>query len=137
MSHLQYFNYPGFGEWAAENFYYSQAVRIGDQIKLSGQGGINPQTQTFPSDISSEIYQAFSNVDLALKTAGGEGWNQVYSVRVYMLNPQDEAATTILVQNLRTWMPDHMPLFTYIGVDSLAMKEMRIEIEVEAHLGGC
>jgi hypothetical protein len=38
MSHLQYFSYPGFGEWAAENFHYNQAVRIGDLIKLSGQG---------------------------------------------------------------------------------------------------
>ncbi|KAJ0414446.1 Endoribonuclease L-PSP/chorismate mutase-like protein [Aspergillus carlsbadensis] len=135
MSHLQYFSYPGFGEWAAENFHYNQAVRVGDLIKVSGQGGINPQTQTFPPDIASEIHHAFSNVDLALKTAGGTGWNQVYSVRVYMLDPQDQAATAVLVQNLREWMPDHKPLFTYIGVKSLAMSEMRIEVEVEAHLG--
>jgi enamine deaminase RidA (YjgF/YER057c/UK114 family) len=74
-------------------------------------------------------------VDLALKTAGGTGWNQVYSVRVYMLDPQDEAATASLVQNFREWMPNHKPLFTYIGVKSLALKEMRIEVEVEAHIG--
>ncbi|KAL2842749.1 Endoribonuclease L-PSP/chorismate mutase-like protein [Aspergillus pseudoustus] len=136
MSHLAYFKYPGFGDWAAENFHYSQAVRIGDVIKISGQGGINPETQTFPTDISSEIKQAFSNVDLALRTAGGTGWNQVYSVRVYMLDPQDQAATAVLIQNFRDWMPNHRPLFTYIGVPKLAMPEMRIEVEVEAHLGG-
>jgi enamine deaminase RidA (YjgF/YER057c/UK114 family) len=52
-----------------------------------------------------------------------------------MLDPQDQASTAILVQNLREWMPDHKPLFTYIGVKSLALKEMRIEVEVEAHIG--
>lgn len=36
MSQLKYFNYPGFGENMAH--IYSQAVRIGDRVELSGQG---------------------------------------------------------------------------------------------------
>lgn len=38
MSNLKYYAYPGAGEWAAEHLGYSQAVRIGDRIELSGQG---------------------------------------------------------------------------------------------------
>jgi len=38
MSHLQYFSYPGFGEEKREEIWYSQAVRIGDRIEISGQG---------------------------------------------------------------------------------------------------
>lgn len=38
MSHLTYYNYPGVGERNAQNFKYSQAVRIGDRIECSGQG---------------------------------------------------------------------------------------------------
>lgn len=38
MSDLKYFNYEGFGEYARENYGYSQAVRIGDRVEISGQG---------------------------------------------------------------------------------------------------
>jgi hypothetical protein len=38
MSKLQYFDYPGFGEWARENNHYSQVVRIGNELRVSGQG---------------------------------------------------------------------------------------------------
>lgn len=38
MSHLQYFSYKGFGEHMREVLSYSQAVRIGDRIEISGQG---------------------------------------------------------------------------------------------------
>jgi enamine deaminase RidA (YjgF/YER057c/UK114 family) len=38
MSHLEYFSYPGFGEHMRETLSYSQAVRIGDRIEISGQG---------------------------------------------------------------------------------------------------
>lgn len=38
MSHLQYFSYKGFGEHMRDVLSYSQAVRIGDRIEISGQG---------------------------------------------------------------------------------------------------
>lgn len=38
MSHLQYFDYEGFGQTAKQHFNYSQAVRIDNRIEISGQG---------------------------------------------------------------------------------------------------
>jgi len=38
MSHLQYSDYEGFGQKARKEIHYSQAVRIGDIIEISGQG---------------------------------------------------------------------------------------------------
>lgn len=38
MSSLTYHTYPGVGERNAELFHYSQAVRVGDRIEISGQG---------------------------------------------------------------------------------------------------
>jgi enamine deaminase RidA (YjgF/YER057c/UK114 family) len=38
MSHLQYFDYPGFGERSKRDLNYSQAVRIDNRIEVSGQG---------------------------------------------------------------------------------------------------
>lgn len=38
MSHLSFENYPGLGETQKKVYYYSQAVRVGDFVYLSGQG---------------------------------------------------------------------------------------------------
>ncbi|KAK9385514.1 hypothetical protein V1515DRAFT_539703, partial [Lipomyces mesembrius] len=63
-----------------EKFWYSQAVRIGDRIECAGQGGWDPKTGVFYKEINAQIDQAFANVELALNTAGGKGWEQVHRV---------------------------------------------------------
>lgn len=83
ISHLQYFDYPNFGTRTRKEFGASQTVCIGNFIELPGQGGWNPESEEFPIALSDEIEQAFSNVQLALTTAGGKGWEKVYKVRVY------------------------------------------------------
>lgn len=141
MSAPKFAIYPGLGEWAKDNLHYSQAVRLGNIIKISGQGGWNPSADlSSPStwisqDLNTEIDQAFANVDLALKAAGGKGWSQVYSVRSYHL-PLDEDATSAMVRNFQQWCgPEHRPIWTEIGVAKLGLESMRVEIEVEAFLG--
>jgi enamine deaminase RidA (YjgF/YER057c/UK114 family) len=81
--------------------------------------------------LPKEFEQAFSNVELALKDAGGKGWDQVYRVRIYVLDTSDEIVE-LLVQNLRRWMPNHQPVLTCVGVKELALDGMRIEIEAYA-----
>ncbi|KAE8143768.1 Endoribonuclease L-PSP/chorismate mutase-like protein [Aspergillus pseudotamarii] len=132
MSHLTYYNYPGVGERNRQNFKYSQAVRISDRIECSGQGGWDPNTGEFYKEINAQIDQAFANVDLALKTAGGKGWPQVYRVNSYHVPINDEALEA-MVRNFRKWMPDHEPLWTCVGVTRLGEDDMRVEIEVVAH----
>ncbi|OJJ07814.1 hypothetical protein ASPVEDRAFT_57078 [Aspergillus versicolor CBS 583.65] len=131
MSHLEYFNYKGFGEHMRKVLSYSQAVRIGDRIEIAGQGGWDPNTREVHADLPKEFEQAFSNVELALKDAGGRGWDQVYRVRIYVLDTSDEVVE-LLVQNLRRWMPNHQPVLTCVGVKELALDGMRIEIEAYA-----
>ena len=46
MSTPKFAIYPGLGEWAKENLHYSQAVRIGNIIKISGQGKTDSHLQT-------------------------------------------------------------------------------------------
>jgi hypothetical protein len=38
MASLHFTTYPDLGEWAKDNLHYSQAVRIGNVIKIAGQG---------------------------------------------------------------------------------------------------
>lgn len=153
MAGLQYYNYPGVGEENNRDFHYSQAVRIGDLIECSGQGEFNrlcyaiqhavsddnqggwyPEkgVRSIPREINAQIDQAFKNVDLALKTAGGKGWNQVYRVNSYHV-PLNNEANEAMVRNFRKYCPDHQPLYTCVGVSRLGEDDMRVEIEVRAY----
>ncbi len=85
------------------------------------------------TDLAQEIDQAFSNVDLTLRDAGGKGWSQVYRVNIYTVDIMTEEGMTSMIRNLREWLPDHQPILTCVGVKELALEGMRIEIEVVAH----
>ncbi|PSN65722.1 putative translation initiation inhibitor [Corynespora cassiicola Philippines] len=139
MSHLKYFNYPGFGEHANKETHYCQSVRIDNRVEISGQGGWDRTTHAIHPDLAAEVDQAFSNVQHALEHAGSKGWPQVYSVRVYTC--AGTTGSTILdvgaevVRNLRKWCTEHEPLLTVVHVAGLYDENMRIEMEVAAHLG--
>ncbi|KFA49093.1 hypothetical protein S40293_07080 [Stachybotrys chartarum IBT 40293] len=135
MSTLQYYAYPGMGEYARENLGYNQVVRVGDRLEASGQvtGGWIPSGDSidFPKDLKEEVEQAFRNVDTALKHAGGKGWSQVFRVNSYHTDLTPEL-TSYMSDAYRRWMPDHKPIWTQIGVARLGAPNMNVEIEVSA-----
>lgn len=151
MSHLQYYAYKGQGEKKRKQYSYNQAVRVGDRIECAGQGtyallqftsvehmtyqfsgGWDPKTGVYYKEINAQIDQAFANVELNLKDAGGKGWSQVYRVNSYHVPLNDEALDA-MVKNFRKYMPDHQPIWTCVGVTRLGDDDMRVEIEVVAH----
>ncbi|KFY20680.1 hypothetical protein V491_03521 [Pseudogymnoascus sp. VKM F-3775] len=131
MSGLKFYAYKGHGERQQKAFWYSQAVRIGDRIECAGQGGWDPETGVIYNEINEQIDQAFANVDLNLRDAGGKGWSQVFRVNSYHVPINDEALEA-MVRNFKKWMPDHQPLWTCVGVSRLGEDDMRVEIEVVA-----
>ncbi|KAH6688365.1 Endoribonuclease L-PSP/chorismate mutase-like protein [Plectosphaerella plurivora] len=131
MSHLKYYSYEGAGVEKRNLFSYSQAVRVGDRIECSGQGGWHSDG-TFEKKINAQIDLAFSNVEKNLLDAGGKGWTQVFRVNSYHV-PINNEALAAMVRNFRKWMPDHQPLWTCVGVTRLGEDDMRVEIEVVAH----
>ncbi|PSK42216.1 NADH-ubiquinone oxidoreductase 20 subunit [Elsinoe australis] len=116
MSGLPYYNYDGYGKHAVDTYHYSQATgEIKDGLR----------------DINAQIEQAFANVDLAVRTAGGKGWSQVFRVNSYHVTLDDEVAGA-MVRNLKKWAPAHEPIWTAVGVNKLAFEGMEVEIEVVA-----
>ena len=109
------------------------ACRQADGIANETQGGWDPETSVIHADLSDEIDQAFSNVDLTVRHAGGEGWSQVYRINIY-LTVMSEEAISALVRNLKKWMPNHQPILTCIGVNELGLEGMRVEIEAVASI---
>ncbi|KAH8666185.1 Endoribonuclease L-PSP/chorismate mutase-like protein [Ilyonectria robusta] len=116
MSGLHYSNYEGVGITNNRLYSYSQAVRVGNVVKCSGQGG--------------QIELAFKNVEKNLKAAGAKGWSDVYSVKSFHISLS--SSFDLMVEAFRMWMPNHQPTWTCVGVTELGISGMIVEIEVEA-----
>ncbi|KAL5348129.1 hypothetical protein V498_10713 [Pseudogymnoascus sp. VKM F-4517 (FW-2822)] len=134
MSHLTYTSYEGYGQRSKKNFWYSQAVRVGDVVECAGQGGWDRETDKIDREIVAQIEQAFDNVEHTLKLAGcSGGWENVFFLRSHHLPINDEAMET-MVRCLKKYCPNHQPVWTALGVPRLAFDDMRVEIEVRAHI---
>ncbi|WP_458375024.1 Rid family hydrolase [Pseudomonas pergaminensis] len=81
MSTPEFFVTPGYGEYMREHLHYSQAVKIGNRVETSGQGGWDDEFQ-IPTDLAEEIAQAFHNLERTLATAGAR-WEHVIHVNSY------------------------------------------------------
>ncbi|GAB3402500.1 RidA family protein [Flindersiella endophytica] len=118
---------------------YAQAVRLGDRIELSGQGGWT-STRDYPPTLREEVVQAFDNIESVLAGAGAS-WADVIAVTSYHATAVDpagaadavgpDAASTVMSDELRRRIRSHAPIWTRIGVPRLGPR-MHIEIQVTA-----
>ncbi len=51
---------------------YSQAVRVGDTVYLSGQIGLDPDTMTLVEGIDAQITRVLDNLKAVAQAAGGD-----------------------------------------------------------------
>lgn len=121
---------PGYGQRLYEALNYSQALRVGDRVETSGQGGWNDDLE-IPTSIEKEIIQAFHNVERTLATAGAD-WKHVVHVNSYHVGGFPPVVNEIMANRFRHHMPDHAPIWTQLGVEALGLPTMRIEIRVTA-----
>lgn len=115
-----------------QNNVYAQAIRIGDRVEISGQGGWDNEFN-FPSDLKDEIKQAFENVATVLETADSS-WEHVIHVNSYhvgLAGHQDEMNET-MASLFKEYMPNHKPVWTNVGATALGHPKMRVEIRVTA-----
>src|SRR6186713_3031571 len=70
---------------------YSQAIRVGDFMFVSGQVAINPRTgDLVGADVGAQTDQALKN-GAEILTAGGSGLEQVVKTTVYLTTMADFA----------------------------------------------
>jgi enamine deaminase RidA (YjgF/YER057c/UK114 family) len=81
MSRPEFFVAPGYGEKQLREFHYSLAVRVGNRVETSGQGGWDDDWN-FPEALEDETAQAFDNVERTLAMAGAS-WRDVIHVNSY------------------------------------------------------
>lgn len=129
MDKPEFFVTPGYGERFREQLGYSQAVKVGNRVEISGQGGWTDDLK-FPDRLEDEIALAFENVGRVLAAAGA-GWEHVIHVNSYHIGFPPETNAT-MSRMFRQHMPHHAPIWTETGVTALGDPHMRVEIRVTA-----
>jgi enamine deaminase RidA (YjgF/YER057c/UK114 family) len=136
-SRPEFFVTPGYGDTLLADLRYSQAVRIGDRVEISGQGGWDDAFR-FPESLEDEIVRAFDNVERTLATAGAT-WRDVVGVNSYHIPSADDCIgddhNRVMVEQFRRRMGDRAPIWTQVGVSALGAPGMRVEIRVTALVG--
>ncbi len=110
---------------------YSQAVRAGDTVYLSGQVGIDPASGALvPGGTAAEAARALANLDAVLRAAG-LGRDDVVRAEVYLVDMADYAA---LNEAYAGYFGDRAPARTCVAVAALPAGA-RVEIALTARRG--
>jgi len=108
---------------------YSQAVKRGDTVYLSGQIALDPTTMKVVSGgISEQARQVFMNLRAVCEAAGGN-LDGILKLTIYMTNLGDFATVN---QVMAEHFSEPYPARATVGVAALPLG---VEVEVEAVLG--
>ena len=110
---------------------YSQAVRVGDFLFLSGQIAINPATGELVSEsFAAQVRQIFKNIEAVLKAAGAD-FSRVAKTTVFL---KDMGKFTEMNGIYAEYFPNDPPARSAIQAAKLP-RDVDIEIEAIAFLG--
>src|SRR4051812_629916 len=108
---------------------YSQVVRAGDLLFVSGQPGIDPATGSVPDGgFEAEARMAFANLDRAM-TAAGSGLARVAKTTVFLSSANDFAVLNRLYEEFFPSSPPvrstpivGLPRNLRISIDAIAVR---------------
>jgi enamine deaminase RidA (YjgF/YER057c/UK114 family) len=128
MSKLDYFHLRPDVEKA---YGYAHAVRIGDDIKVSGAVSMDDEgTPTGVGDMRQQIENVYADLRQVLAHYGCT-FDHVVVENVFTT---DMAGFLGAAEYRGTIYTNHFPTGTWLEVKGLALPEFLIEIEIEAHV---
>ena len=104
---------------------YSQAVRTGDTVYLSGQIGLDPATMQLVDGIDAQIHRVFQNLQAVAQAAGG-GLDHAVKLTVYLT---DLAHFARVNEVMSAYVAQPYPARVAIGVASLPRSAL---VEIDA-----
>jgi len=116
-----------------KSFGYTHAVRIGDDIKISGAVSMDDEgNPTAVGDLEQQLKNAYSDLDKVLKHYGCT-FDDVIVENVFTT----DMARFLEVSSYRNAIyTNEFPTGSWLEVKGLALPELMIEIELEAHRSG-
>jgi 2-iminobutanoate/2-iminopropanoate deaminase len=112
---------------------YSQAVKVGNFLFVSGQIGIDPKTGKLREGFEEQVKQTFENIS-AILSASGYSWEDVVRVVVYLKDLSKFSDFNRLYQELLKDV-SVPPVRSTVEVSSLPLNAL-VEIEVTAYKEG-
>ncbi|AMM91463.1 RidA family protein [Peribacillus sp. SIMBA_075] len=106
---------------------YSQAVKMGDFLFVSGQLPINPSTNEMPESVAEQTKQSLENVKAILEAAGSD-LQHVLKTTVFL---KDMNTFTKMNEVYQSYFTENYPARSAVEVARLP-KEALVEIEVIA-----
>jgi 2-iminobutanoate/2-iminopropanoate deaminase len=107
---------------------FSQAIRDGDRVYVSGQGPIDPETgEIIDGDVEAETKQTLENVDAVLAAAGGS-LDDVVKATVFI---RDMVNYDAINEVYAEYMSEPYPARSAVEVADLPV-DIEVEIEVVA-----
>jgi reactive intermediate/imine deaminase len=104
---------------------YSQAIRAGNTIYLSGQIPLDPETQTLvQGDITTQITRVFENMKMVAEAANSS-LDAVVKLTVYLM---DLSHITSVNEIMASYFKTPFPARTTIQVAALP-KQAQVEVE--------
>ena len=109
---------------------YSQAVRAGDTVYLSGQIPLDPGTMQVVEGFENQVRRVFDNLLAVCKAAGGD-FSRVVRVTIYLT---DLAQFPKVNEIMATYFREPFPARVTIGAASLP-RGAQVEIDAVLFLG--
>ena len=110
---------------------YSQAVRAGDTVYLSGQIPLDPKTMKIvDGDFEAQARRVFDNLRAVCRAGGGD-FDRVVRITVYLTDLGNFAKVN---EVMATYFREPFPARAAIGVASLPRGSL-VEIDAVMHLG--
>lgn len=109
---------------------YSQAVRAGDTVYLSGQIPLDPKTMQIVEGFENQVKRVFENLRAVCRAAGGD-FDRVVRVTVYLT---DLANFPRVNELMESYFRQPYPARVTIGVASLP-RGAAVEIDAVMYLG--
>ena len=115
---------------AESDFGYSQAIKSGDLIHVSGQLSLDEAGDfRHADDFAAQLQQTYANVDKILAHYGVTR-GQVVSQALYVVNLRQHVEA--VAEGNRAYFGDHRPVSTVLGVTELTFPGQVIEISLIA-----
>ncbi len=104
---------------------YSQAVKVGSTVYLSGQIPLCPKTMTLVNDsIEAEIHQVFKNLQAVCEASGGN-LNDIAKLNIFLV---DLSCFATVNEIMASYFDQPYPARAAIGVAALP-KDSRVEMD--------